>query len=95
MCYLFQYVKDNEADELAVCDEIKVIPSPALTCANAVILATEASLIPAGKITPPVVMLFAADSSNNSHYVNLKYLIDISALVVGAVVNVKVVPDIV
>jgi hypothetical protein len=53
-------VKDNEAEADAVCDEIKVIPSPALTCANAVTLATEASLIPAGKITPPVVMLFAA-----------------------------------
>jgi len=63
-------VKDIEADELAVCDEIKVIPSP--SC-----------------------YVVCCCSSYCSHYVNLKYLIDISAELAGAVAKVKVVPDIV
>ena len=39
---------------------IKTIESPADTFDNEETLATEVSLIPAGKITPPVVKLFAA-----------------------------------
>jgi hypothetical protein len=50
-------VKDIVADELAVCVDNN-INVPTLALAKEVTALTEAFVIPAGSITPPVVMLF-------------------------------------
>jgi hypothetical protein len=50
-------VKDIVADALAVCVDNN-INVPALALAKEVTALTEAFVIPAGSITPPVVMLF-------------------------------------